>query len=86
MFLLVLLYGVMFVKCLLKAFALSMSVMAVLVLSKYFCSILWVVYCWIVLLWYPTVSVDCVCDEFCQDAIPRCLFVYVIVKSNDLWV
>ena len=36
MFLLVLLYGVMFVKCLLKAFALSMSVMAVLVLKQIF--------------------------------------------------
>ena len=49
------------------------------------------VFCCIVLLWCPTGSVDCVCDQFCQDVVSSCLlcvhvFVYVIVKSNDLWV
>ena len=69
------LYGVTFVNCLLNAFALSMSVMAILVPKQMllFCCVGCL--CWIALLWCCTGSVDCVCDQFCQDVVSKCLFV-----------
>ena len=87
----------------LNAFALFISVMAVLVPKQMllFCCVVY--FCWITLLWCPAGSVDCVCDQFCQDVVTvlmlmlMCclssvcfvfmyLFVYVIVKSNGVWV
>ena len=63
----------MVVICLLKAFALSMSVMVVLVPKRMllFCCV--GCFCWIALLWCPTGSVDCVCDQFCQDVVSKFL-------------
>ena len=74
------LFKVTFMNCLLKAFALSVSVMAVLVLKQMllFCCVVY--FCWITLLWCPAGSVDCVCDQFCQGVASRCLFcVHVFV-------
>ena len=86
------LYGVMFVNYLLNAFALSISVMGVLVLIQMllFCC----VGCFLLdnFAMVPTESVDCICHQFYPDLFPSVyfvfvyLFVYVIAKSNDLWI
>ena len=68
------------VNCLLKAFALSMSVVVILVQKQ--------------MLLFCCVGGFLLVINFCQDVVSRCMFdvhvlywfVYVIVKSNDLWV
>ena len=79
------LYGVTFVNCLLNAFALSISVMVILVPKRMLLSCcVGGFFCWIVLLWCPTGSVDCVCDQFCQDVVSKCLLcVHVLACLCD---
>ena len=77
---------------LLNAFALSMSVMAVLVPKQMllFCYVGFFLLDSFAML--PTGSVDWVSDQFVKMLFPSVcsvfmhLFVYVIVESNDLWV
>ena len=61
-------------NCLLKAFDLSMSVMAVLVPKQMllFCF----VGCFLLdsFAMVPHKELDCVCDQFCQDVASKCLF------------
>ena len=77
------LYEVAFVNCLLNGFALSMSVMVVLVVKQMF------LFCCVggfLLNSFAMVlhSVDCVCDEFCQDVVSKCLFgVHIFVCLCD---
>ena len=60
-----------------ESFCFAISVMAVLVPKQMllFCCV--VGFCLIALLWYRAGSVDCVCDQFYQDVVSRCVFVFM---------
>ena len=77
---LLVLYGVTFMNCLSKAFALSMSMMAALVPKQmllFYCLSSFLLDSFAMV---PTGCLDCVCDQFCQNVISRCLFcVHVFV-------